>query len=381
MTLVTPDFHTARCTRYRYRYSECRRCADACPHAAISLTDAGAALDAGRCQNCGLCVSACHTGAWSSATFKPIDLLRQAIKLPGWRVGCAPSGAEAGKTVDTVVPCLGALDGVTLAYLAKRRIPVTLHGSWHCPACAHGSTGAPQLAVNLEAASVLQQGARCGQEDPDGAPEWIMPLLSEPPPQATPCGDRQRAAAFAPARRHLFRRLLGRGIDEVARAAEAPEAEAIPEQAIRAGAYTLTEQRELLQIVCQRKDGQAFPAHPHEGLPLLQLTLQAGCTVCEACFRACPTGALRIEEDPGEWALTFQTDRCVACEVCREVCQPGALAARAEFDARPELPARVLHRLNKQRCTRCDRHFVSAAPEKTCPVCRDDEDAFSAIFG
>jgi len=53
----------------------------------------------------------------------------------------------------------------------------------------------------------------------------------------------------------------------------------------------------------------------------------------------------------------------------------------ANFDARPGQPVQVLMALNKQRCSRCDRHFVSAVPEKTCAVCRDDEDAFTALFG
>ena len=155
----------------------------------------------------------------------------------------------------------------------------------------------------------------------------------------------------------------------------------IPDKAIRAGAYAGTERRELLQIVCERKDGQPSPMRWHEALPLMQLTLQPGCTTCEACFRACPTGAIQIVENPGDWALTFQADRCVACEVCLEVCQPRVLDAEASFDCRPGQPARVLHSLVKQRCNRCDRFFVSPEPQETCKVCSDDQDAFTAIFG
>jgi len=377
MTVASPDFRASRCTRYRYRYSTCTRCTDACPHEAVTLSDEGAALDPARCQNCALCISACRTGAWTSGSFKPIDLLRQAIKRPAWRVACAPSGESA----DAIVPCLGAIDGVTLAYLAKRRIPTTLHGSWQCTACSHGASGAAQLRLNLEALDVLHEAAT-KSAGAGVATDWLMPIIGEDPRAAGTQHNKADSAAFTPARRQLFRRLIGRGVDEVVRAATlGGEPAAVAEKAIRAGSYALTEQRELLQIVCKQKEDRPFEARLHAALPLMQLTLKAGCTLCEACFRVCPTGALQIEENPGDWALTFQIDRCVACEACLEVCQPRVLDAAAVFDARSEQPARVLLSLNKQRCARCDRYFVSPSPEKTCPVCCDDEDAFSAIFG
>lgn len=370
MSLAYPQFRASRCTRYRYRYSECSRCADVCPHEALVLRDDGVGLDATRCQNCGLCVSACRTGAWTSEQFKPIDLLRQAIKLPAFSVACAPSGAVA----DAVVPCLGALDAASLAYLAKRRIPVTLRGAEHCTACPHGERGAAQLAMNLAACDVLMRAA-----EPLAGEPWIAPQREAAAPHVADRQADRLPEGFAAGRRQLFRRLVGRGVDEVARAPEPPPS--APDSAIRPGAYALTEQRELLQIVCARKDGQPFTVPLDDALPLMALTLYAGCTACEACFRVCPTGALQIEESPADWQLKFQPDCCVACEVCLEVCQPRVLDADSAFDARPERPARVLLALAKQRCERCDRHFVSAQPEQTCPVCRDDEDAFSQIFG
>lgn len=367
MSVAYPEFRVTRCVRYRYRYSECSRCADACPHEAIALMDAGAQLDAAHCQNCALCIAACLTGAWAGEAFKPIELLRQAIRQPVFSLACAPSGQMA----DAIVPCLGAIDAAMLAYLAKRRIPLALRGGAHCGDCAHGSRGAAQLTLSLEAAAQLREAG-------DGA-EWIAAELEDAAPPATTAQPKRE---FAAGRRQLFRRLVGRGIDEAARAAEPPGAPPpIPEKAIRAGAYAGTEQRELLAIVCERKDGKPFVVRWHEALPLMQLVLKPGCTACEACFRACPTGALQIVENPGDWALTFQTDRCVACAVCLEVCQPRVLDAETSFDARPERPARVLHSLGKQRCARCDRFFVSPEPAETCPICRDDEDAFASIFG
>jgi ferredoxin len=382
-----PDFRANRCTRFRYRYSECRRCADACPHEAISLSDEGATLIANACKDCGLCVSACHTGAWSSPSFKPIDLLREAIQRPTFSLACEPSGC--GPAADATVPCLGAIDAVWLAYMAKRRIPVTLHGSGHCAECVHGKSGADQLGLNLEALGELRKAATppaADGEPPRPAPDWLMPVLAQD--QRAP-GARDKAAgksAVAASRRQLFRRIFRHAGDAPAAPGPGggPPAQGptkVPEKTIRAGAYAVSEQRELLQIVCKNKDDRPFPVAFHEALPLMQLSLQSGCTLCEACFRVCPTGAIQIEENPGDWALTFQADRCVACEVCLEVCQPRVLDAASAFDARPEQAAITLIRQTKQRCARCDRHFVSPSPQKTCPVCGDDEDAFAAIFG
>lgn len=361
MSTAYPQFRDTQCTRYRYRYSECRRCADACPHEAITLSDKGAEIDPARCQNCGLCIAACHTGAWISESFKPIELLRQAIKRSSYSIACAPSGA----TADAIVPCLGAFPGAGIAYLGKRCIALTLLGSNHCQECPHGAKGAGQLALQLEAAALLKNAAR------EENREWLDPVLAEAgaPP-----------VTVKSARRQFFRRLIGRGVDAIT----TPQPVArpvVPDKAIRPGAYFHTEERELLTIVCTRKDGRPVELGWHEALPLMQLTLHAGCTNCEACFRVCPTGAIQIVENPGDWALTFQTDHCVACEVCLEVCQPRVLDAEAKFDARPEQPARVLHALVKQRCARCDRFFVSAEPRETCKICSDDEEAFEMIFG
>jgi ferredoxin len=373
-----PDFRANRCTRYRYRYSECTRCSDACPHEAITLSDEGAALAAEKCQHCGLCMSACHTSAWTSPAFKPIELLREAIKKPAFDVACEPSGCNG----DAVVPCLGALDGVWLAYLAKRGIPVNLHGSGHCHECIHGKTGEAQLKLNLEGLDVLRQAATQGGSGDNVAPDWALPVLAQdtrlPRARAATVGKSTAAAS----RRHLFRRIFSPVTAKPAATTEAGVTVQVPEKAIRAGAYVMSEQRELLQIVCKHKEDRPFPVPLHESLPLMQLELQSGCTLCEACFRVCPTGALQIVESPRDWALTFQTDRCVACEVCLEVCQPRVLdAAASSLDARPERPPITLISRVKQRCSRCDRHFVSPAPEQTCSVCSDDVDAFSAIFG
>jgi len=372
-----PEFRASHCTRYRYRYSECRRCADVCPHEAITLSDEGATLVADRCKNCALCISACHTRAWSSDGFKPIDILREAIKKPSFSLACEPSGCQA----DALVPCLGAVDAVWLAYMAKRCLPVTLHGSGHCSQCLHGKTGAEQLQLNLAAVDALAAAQKLGEDSTVPEPQWCMPLLLEDTRSAPTQQFTQAKSATGSARRSLFGRLFRGKLEPGLEKPKKDQLEQVPAKAIRAGAYMVSEQRELLQIVCKQKTERPFTMAWHEHLPLIQLNLQSGCTLCEACFRVCPTGAIQIEQNPHDWALTFQADRCVACEVCLEVCQPRVLDAQAAFDARPGQPAVTLIKQAMQRCSRCDRHFVSPTPQKTCRICSDDEEAFDTIFG
>lgn len=363
---MRPELHHSRCTRFRYRYSECVRCSDVCPHDAISFTDEGPTLDASRCRNCALCSSACRTGAWESPVFRPLDLLKQAIKAPEWSFACAPSGSAA----DAVVPCLGALDASMLAYLAKRAIPVELRGMTHCATCDHGQRGAAFVEAQLEAVTILREAS---------GEAWAPVTIARPIADESPA-----SAEFAAGRRHLFRRLLGGVVTDFRRATEpAAVAEPVPapDKAIRAARPFVTEQRELLQIVTRRRGTASFTIREHEALPLSSLALREGCTACEACFRTCPTGALQIRDSDTSWSIAFALDRCVACAACLEVCQPRVLESRREFDVVSGRAEAVLHSLGKQRCQRCDRSFVSSQPARSCEVCTDDEAAFDTIFG
>lgn len=363
MSRTYPEVKQSRCARYRFRYSECRRCLDACPHEAIALSDEGASLDTARCQNCGLCSSACRTGAWQASNLSRVDLLKQAMHAKQWSFGCAPSGV----TADAIVPCLGGIDAATLGYLGKRGISLELRGADHCSECAHAPKGRAQVDANIEAAALLREALNDG---------WASTCL------VTGSAREDKPAEFTPARRQLFRRLFGSSANRAATGgALLADADPVPDRAIRAARPFVTDQREILQIVAKSKSPRNVIVREHEALPLMTLTAGAECTACEACFRACPTGAIQIRESETAWSLAFQGNQCVACEVCLEVCGPGALRPAAEVDVTPAKAEAILFTRNRQRCERCDRAFVSPTPATTCPVCADDEVAFDAIFG
>lgn len=362
--LTQPQYRASRCTRFRYRYSGCSRCADACPHEAVELSDEGIKISAEACQNCALCAAACPTEALLADNLPRIEVLKRTTKRPEVTFACAPSGFKG----DEIVPCLGALDAAMLGYLLGRGIAVTLAGTQHCAECVHGERGKAGLSLNLEAAESLRRAA-----DNDKWAEISVPDASETEPEK---------GGHNPSRRHLFRRFVGRGADQLAHPVSASEARPVPLKAIRFAAPFSTAGRELLQILFDTPSETATPLPVHAALLAAQVGIRPGCTACEACARACPTGALQIRESASAWQLGFEFTRCVGCGVCAEVCQPHVLYFKEAMENLAKSPEPVnLHALRKQRCTRCDRFFISPAPEEICPTCEGDDVDFASLFG
>lgn len=361
---IAPEFRRERCVRYRYRYSECSRCREACPHAAVTLSGEGAAIDPASCRNCALCVAACPTEAWSAENLPHIELLKQATGNSHFVIACEPSQAAG----DARVPCLGALDAALLAYLVSRGVTIELKGSWHCGECPQGGKGAAMREFAREGLERLSAGIGDGK--------WAAIAQAEPE-----MAEKKTAPQLNTSRRHLFRRFAGRAVAEVARL-DAPLQQApAPLKAVRVAAPFSTVRRELVQAIWPAAGEGELPCDT--ALPFAEIKLRPGCTACEACARVCPTGALAIRESRMRWELAFQFNRCVACGVCLEACQPGVLdfAAAVPLAAGRNKEAVSLRALDKRRCTRCDRFFITSGAEALCPVCGGDDQDFASIFG
>lgn len=362
--LTLPEFRATRCVRYRYRYSECSRCREACPHEAVTLSEDGAAIDPAHCQNCALCVAACPTEAWVAENLPRIELLKQATGRSAFSFACAPSQAVG----DARVPCLGAVDAPMLAYLASRDVSVELKGDWHCGDCPHGEKGAAMLDFAREGLERMRAGM--------GGENWPPVVLAEPGETG-----KEAVAQVNASRRQLFRRFAGRAVAEVSRL-DAPLQQApVPIKAVRVAAPFSTVRRELVQAIWPREGEGALPFDA--ALPFAEVKLNPGCTACEACARVCPTGALAIRESQVRWELAFQFNRCVGCGVCLEACQPGVLdfAESVPLSGGRSKEGVVLRALDKRRCTRCDRFFITSGTETLCPVCNGDDQDFASIFG
>lgn len=365
-----PTFHASRCVRYRYQYSNCRRCADACPHEAVALTDQGVVIDDARCERCALCASSCRTEALMSDNLPWGDLVRQALKRGRFVFACTPSGEEG----DAVVPCLGALNAGMLTYLAARGVGVGLKGSGHCGRCHHAPQGHDRLSLNLDGVEMLRRAA--------GDARWGKVTLAETSESERKWADEPYMAS----RRQIFRRAISEGVTRFIRPVLNEPADPAPATSIRAAAPFAAVQREMLRVIGSEGMHPDTVLSLHPALPLARADVSAGCTACEACARVCPTGALWVSEAGNSWTLEFQFSRCVACDVCVETCQPRVLkladADRLAFEMTDSEP---LYRFSKERCFQCDRHFIAddtaGGNARVCKVCGDDDRDFASLFG
>lgn len=374
MALSIPAFRAERCVRYRYAYSACSRCVDVCPHEAIKLSgttqvnnDAnadhydGVRIAPDVCQSCALCVAACPTEAFSATGLSAEGLLKRAGKATRFAISCAPSAAAA----DAVVPCLGALNAAILAEFARRGVALVLRGSDHCAQCPHAASGVPMIAAQRAAYADLRTLAASVWAEPD----WCE---TDDAPHA-------RDTDHDPARRALFRRAVAE-VEAVVSGSN--EQAAPPLKAIRAAAPFLPERKSLLNGLFPERAEEVLRVPRQPAIAVEDWQVARGCTHCEACARACPTGAIQLLESNTAWRLAILNDRCVACEVCAEVCQPGVLQhTTQETVIANKQKGRLLVAVEKSRCTRCDRVFVNELGGPMCPICAGDDEDFAEIFG
>lgn len=312
---VRPVIDGDRCVHALAAQASCRRCASACPHGALNLTDQSLEFDEEACTGCGHCRPACPEAAIS---FPEVSLSPVVDKEAGEaHLACTLAIPEGGAGT---VPCLHAVGEHDLTRWANDGVRRLRVSRGQCADCAH------RAAVAIEDHVGAVNRLRISRE------QVLLEIADETPPSW-----RQRVASTS---------AQGRKLDSSRRA-------------LFAGLF--------------KQPAAALPNAASKAMARFAPVIDAAaCTGCDACARICPHEAISLSHD--EHGLHYATapHACTGCGLCTDLCQDSAIRVEAFALAGPMRVALI-----EYRCTRCGVPFhepegasARAAGDVRCRICR-----------
>ena len=347
------DYDAGICAHSRSRITGCNKCLDICPTGAITPNGDQVKYDPYICAGCGLCAVVCPTGAAKytlPAGDGLADRLRAMLGTYLKAGGETPVILFHDNTFGRDVIALSArhgrgLPGHVLPLAVNQVTQVGLETLTLALAL-----GASEIAVLLPPkkradrdtllaefaiAEAITEGLGYGKGrvrllEPNDPDQLEAALYGEAPLQAIPAGD----VAGVGRKRSVLRLSL----DALHRKAPAPV------------------------------DEIALPA----GAPFGRVKVDVdGCTLCLACVGACPTGALKDNENLPQ--LSFVEDACVQCGLCKNTCPEKVITLEPRLSF---LEAARTHQKIKEEqphlCIRCGKPFAThASMQRTIDKLKD----------
>lgn len=268
----------------------CTACVDVCPQRALAVSGGRIVYDKSACKPCGLCVTACPTGAVANPAITPAQIDAEVRALLGYSsIDIGPRGI--------VFTCRsGPTAGIDLGWM-----PVRLP----CAGMAPVSWLMAPLLLGASAVAVIPCDERC------------------PAGQADAIRDR---VAYT---RELLEQ-MGAKPDLVGTSADNRMESSGPPSPITGNGPNLFDKDAAADVMLAVRDAfgaarDVFFEHPMSPLGTVAIT-QDLCTGCGMCALRCPTNALDLERAENLLAISFDARACVACGNCIPYCpEEGAI--------------------------------------------------------
>ncbi len=322
-----------RCVAVRNRNSTCRRCAEACPVDAVTVSKNRVSIDPDTCMGCGACIAVCPTSAVEGVEPTDAEIAAEIVAAAGHAQGVAVIACErmTSKQVGdpegyATVSCLARIDEALLVSLVAQGIDDIVLVDGNCSTCKYGVVSSRVDDTVESAAGLLEmRGEPC-----------VFTRDSEFPPEAR-VEDTGKAAAAA--RRGFFT-----GMGGYARNVAFDAARRFVTN--RTGGSQGSTPRTLRERIGAGKNGKLPTFQADRNMRVLDDLCNMGelcepevytrlfgamsidaseCSGCGMCVLFCPTEAVKYSEveepeDEKRRYLEFQVADCVQCGLCTDVC-------------------------------------------------------------
>lgn len=319
----------SHCVNRNQKHVSCSACMDICPKGVYDPAQK-TPPDWSKCQNCGLCVSACTARCIALSPTNAKRHLLLAEKQGEILLSCRRSEKQAGH----IEECLALLPWEFLAYLALGgRLTLNLHACRTCGMDACLELLEEQL-YRLKCFLGEEGYARhvhiCMDSEADAPQEGVSRrdffksvALGGKRTTALVLGD----AAGSRVDAMIYRRLLAGRVKEIAENGEDAD--------------------------CRMR------------LPWFDET----CYGCGLCAMLCPNRAIEVGgEEEGTRTMYVTPHLCTGCGVCAAVCRDGCIEI-ADVKL-PNLNRLAYARVASRSCARCGRAIPPKGEETLCTACR-----------
>lgn len=358
-------FERQRCQPWLYKGSDCELCMEACPvEGCLSLTDDGVAVDTALCNSCGICATACPTGALGIRGLSETELLTRLLASAGNRglhLSCSLGPARVTSAVlsDVVpvkLPCLAIVNESLLSALLLSCTGKVILDVIPCKDCSF--SGALEI-IKQSAEDARALTRECGLtktnlklfDKSDGESRGTV--------KRTSCKEITSKPEYS--RRELFSlfRDKANGNELVSEPPASGTKELLPSR--RAVLMEALEDINLSQAG-ELREGE---------FPVRSLSISKECTACNRCTVFCPTGAITAGEIIGHISIDFEPRRCMACLRCAELCIGGAIGYEDSISIKALIQGERIELIKKETvtCDRCGRTSPKEEFKNGCPTC------------
>jgi len=353
MSLIALE--SSKCVRLLSRESQCNKCEVICPTGAIVVgTNPLPSINFFSCVGCGACDAVCPNGALSLDDFKSEDFFFDFLKEEANLISCKKN-----------VPCIAALSVEHIISLAVLKKEIILDIG-HCESCTIAHTCKPQILKNHEEASYLleamQNAAQIKLEN--------ICHISE-----VKEGDRREFLRSI----NLSAIATGKASFEleVKKATDELIAHTLQKTDIALLKLKRIPQRRKLFFTAIKRAQKPSVYHVVDASAVSftsqKLMNEEACTVCQMCYRVCPTGALT--SDVKNSKIDFDPFLCIKCHVCHDVCEPNALTLSSSYNVKEFFEPQVqnLITFKVRKCDECNTIFSTNSADRLCYRCKIEE--------
>lgn len=353
-----------KCVRALAKFSECTKCVEICPVDIISVDNHLPSFNMSQCVGCGGCGSVCPTESFSLDDFNPTNFFFDFVQSEETLLSCKKN-----------LPCIAALSVEHLTSLALLKEGLVCD-TGHCDGCEIAGKLKPQIYANIEEANFILEA-----------------IESSKGIEAQDIGYENEDIKVESDRRGFFRNISVKNAAQ-AKADFDRRVEIESDEELRHEVFTedisklkeksIPDKRKIFFTALKRAP-KPSQYHIVDGSELSFTSMKKvdkeSCTVCQMCYRICPTAAL--SSDMKNSKIDFDPFLCVKCHLCHDVCEPDSITLAETFDLKQlfEPEVKNLVSFTVRRCHECDNYFTYKGGDVICHRCKLEEEEAKELWG